>query len=393
MAFGVTSTGFTRKNLEDILKALADRQHASPALGPSLDTDDETALGQLNGTFASELAEAWELLEECFHGMDPEDAEDFALTVLSSLTGTLRRAATKSTSALTVNLNAGTTLPAGSTVAVLNRPDITFTTDVALGPVVSTGNYTAQSTCTQTGPIAALAGTLTVIVTPVSGWNTVTNPADAITGRAVDNDVTLRQRREDELALRGGSTLKGIKSDVLKVTGVNTASVLENTGEATDANGLPPHSFEVVIDDGDVPAASNNSIAQAIWDSKPAGIQPFGTLSGTALDDLNVSHTVNFSRVTLKPVFIDVFITTTSDYDAINGPTNIKTAVAAEGNKLKIDADVIALNLRAKALTVVGVVDVPTFELGFFANPSGTANLTVGPRERATFNTANITVT
>jgi len=43
-------------------------------------------------------------------------------------------------------------------------------------------------------------------------------------------------------------------------------------------------------------------------------------------------------------------------------------------------------------LTLAGVLDVPTFYLGFSASPSGTANLTIGTREIATFDVARVVV-
>jgi uncharacterized phage protein gp47/JayE len=387
---GITTTGFVRKTLDEIKQALADAQHAASELGPTLDTDDEAALGQLNATFASALAECWELLEECYHGFDPDSATDALLVALCSLTGTLYHAATRGTVTLTLHLDAGTTVPAGSLVAVTDRPDIQVATDTGV-TAATDGTYYVTAAFVDAGLINAFAGTLEVIVTPVGGWNSVTNAADAIPGTAADTNVTLRQRRENELARRGGSTLAAIRADVLQVDGVAACTVLENTGDGPDANGLPAHSFEALIDDGDTPAAADNDVAQAIWDSKPAGILAYGADDGVAIDENDDNHTVAFSRVTIKPVYIDVGVTTNDDYP-VDGDAQVKAAIVVAGQILSIGDDVIALKLRAACFTVSGVVDVPTFELGFSASPSGTANLVIGLRERASFATTRITV-
>lgn len=395
MAFGITPTGFVIKRLEDILQGLGDKQRA--AFGALLDTATETELGQLNGTFASGLSECWELLEACYHGFDPDAAADYLLTVLAALTGTERRAAKASTVTLTLNLDDGTPVPAGSLVAHSARPDIVFQTlvDVTNSSGI-TDDFPVAAECTQTGPTVAGSGTLTVIVNAIGGWNSVTNAEDATVGRNIDNDIILRQRREDQLALRGGSTISAIKADLLDVSSnavledMRSVEVLENTTDAT-VDSLPPHSFETLIDDGDTPTIDNDVIAQIIWDGKPAGIATYGSSSGTAIDGNGDSHTVYFSRVTLRPVYIDIALTTTADFP-VNGNDLVKEAIVTAGAKYGIAELVIALSLRATALEVTGVTDVPTFELGFSAFPSGTANLSPGTRARATFSTTNITI-
>src|SRR5262245_24050114 len=315
MAFGVVPTGFVRKTLADIKTALEEAQHAASELGPAFDVSANSPAGQLNGTFASELAEAWEVLEECYHGFDVESATDYLLTQLVSLTGTTRDAATPSTVTVLCTLDAGATAPAGSVIAVDGRPDITFTLDAdAENTGMSEDDIETTATCTQTGPIFVANGTLTVIVTGASGWTAVTNPNDAIEGRARDNDITLLQKQRDEIAITGGSTLAAIKADVLAVEGVNACTVLENKGDVIDGNGLTPHSIDVLIDDGDVPAADDDEIAQAIFDSAPAGVGFNGEESGTAADANGDPQIVAFDRVNLKPVYVDVFVTTNSDY-------------------------------------------------------------------------------
>src|SRR4051812_32783987 len=103
--FGVIPAGFNRKQLSDILADITAKQRAT--FGELLDTATATELGQLNGTFASGLAEVWEIAETAYHAFDPDAAEDYALTAIAALTGTARRQAKPSTAPLSLNLNAG----------------------------------------------------------------------------------------------------------------------------------------------------------------------------------------------------------------------------------------------------------------------------------------------
>jgi hypothetical protein len=394
---GVTPEGFVKKTLEEILQDVGDRQRA--VFGAAFDTSESTAMGQLNGTWASAFAEAWEVLQECFHASDPDAATHYALTVLAGLTGTARRPAAGSISRRQrLSLNAGVTVPDGALISHAGRPDILFAVQ---GPVTNSGGSPALiecvAVCTQTGPISALAGNLTDIVNPVAGWTATTNLSDAVLGRNIDSDIVLRQRREAQLALRGGSTLAAIRADLLNVEAVPELAtmrgvlVLENTTDAV-VDTMPPHSIEALIDDGDVPSIDDDIIAQIIWDSKAAGIQTFGVTTATATDATGDPQPVKFTRVTLRPVYIDITVAVSSDFP-VNGSTLVKEQIVLEGADYTVAELVIALQLRAAALNVAGVLDVPVFELGFAPAPSGTTNLAPGTRARATFNSVNIAVT
>lgn len=395
--FGVTPTGFVKKPLTQILQDVGDAQRA--VFGAAFDTSTATPQGQLNGTFSSALSECWELLEACYHSFDPDAAADYLLTVLAGLTGTARRPAAPSTVTLTLALNAGATVNAGALVAHAGRPDIVFQT---LATVTNSGGspgaFPVAAQCIVTGAVPSIAGTLTVIVNAVSGWTAVTNAADAVLGRDIDNDILLRHRREQQLALRGGSTAAAIKADLLDITtdsslaNMRNVSVVENTLDTPDPlTGLPGHSIEVLIDDGDTPSVANTLIAQIIFDGKAAGIATFGSSSGVATDLNGQTHTVLFSRTTLRPVYITLSVTTTASYP-VDGAAQVKAAIVAAGAGYSIGDLVIALHLRAAALTIAGVVDVQAFALDFAPAPVATGNLNPGLRARATFSSTNISI-
>lgn len=261
--------------------------------------------------------------------------------------------------------------------------------------VVSTtsGNYTGIFQCTQTGPIPANSGTMTVIVTPVTGWNSITNANDAVLGTNVETDAALRLRRAEELARPGTGTVKAFRADVLTVAGVSQCEVFENVNDIADADGVPAHSFETVIWDGDTPAAANADVAASIYGNKPAGIKSYGTsVLTTYTDKYGNPVDIRFTRAAALTTYLIVDVTTNSDFDGTDGPTAIKNALVASGDALAMGDDVIALALRAIPLGVKGVVDVPSLKLGFAAAPTGTANLTVTNRQIARFDTSRITV-
>lgn len=391
MAF-VDATGLQIKTIEEIVDEMSTQEKAE--IDSTLNTSPDEPLGELNGIFAAQVRELWEVAQVAYNGYNPDAAEGFLLEKLSALTGTLREGATKSTVSLSCDLDLATTITAGTSFAhVVGDPDNRWT------PV---DNYTAAVGGAQpvdfeaenAGAVIANAATITVIATPVVGWNTCTNPLDATIGKEIDTDPELRLRREEELRATGSATLDAIRADVLADVDVLQCSVFENTSNVFDVNGLPPKSIEVVVFDGSPATLTNAQIAQLIFDTKPAGIETFGLESGIATDSLGAFHTVRFSRPTERQVWIDMFVSidVSSGYA---GSTALKAElVTLNETDLLQGRDVISARLVEIAMSFAGIFDMTSPpELGFAATPSGTANLTIGIREIARLDTARITVT
>jgi uncharacterized phage protein gp47/JayE len=208
MAYGVVPEGFIVKPLVQIKADIESRQRAASEIGPLQDQSTHSYLGQLNTTIAAELSEVWELGKALHGSNDPEAAQGVALDNVASLTGAARRAAAPTRVTCTLNLEAGTTVPAGSIVSVDGRPDLKFTLEEdVVEPAAMTSNVPGVFVCTVDGPVQVNAGTLTVIETAVVGWNTVTNAADGILGRDIDTDQQLRERRPSPWRARVGPRL------------------------------------------------------------------------------------------------------------------------------------------------------------------------------------------
>jgi uncharacterized phage protein gp47/JayE len=390
--FGITDQGFNRKTLADIVDDLNEKWRA--AFGASIDTSDESPLGQFTGTFAAELAEAWEICEEAYQSANPDAVTGFSLVALCALSGTSVREAAGTRVLCTVNLDAGTTLPAGTLASIAGRDDLQFALEEAVVGFASGPPADILNTvwvCTQTGPIACNANTLTEIVTPVAGWNSIENPADGARGRNIDTWEELRERREAELANRGGSTLNAIRAAVLQVAGVDACTVIENSTDTNGYNGLPRKSFEVLIDDGAVPAADDDEVAQAIWNSKPAGIQAYGGFFGEAVDELGDVKAVAFTRVTRVRVYVSATLATNTKFPS-DGVDQAKEKILAAGATFEAGDDVTALILRAASLAVSGVTDVPAFAMGLSPSPVSDAPIAIGARSRASFDSGDITI-
>src|SRR5688572_30034380 len=331
MIYGVlpNGEGFRRMPLDIIMQRIAEFQLAN--ISPTLDVSAGSPQHGINLSFARQIDELWTIAEQVYE-IDPDVAAAFQLQIVSKLTGTARRGASHSTVSATVELDSGTTLLAGTHFAnVTGQPENRWT-PLANFTAPSTGSHQVVFRAEETGPIQAAAGTLEVINTSVTGWDSITNALAATVGRNIDDDDELRARREADVAQTGSATAQAIRADVNDVENVESVTVFENKGDVIDANGLPPHSVEVIVDDGDPAAATDNEIAQAIFDATGAGIRWFSTTgdSGVAADDQGVENTVPFSRVAFVPIHLAYEIEVTDEYTS---DTEFKSFIVAEANK------------------------------------------------------------
>lgn len=238
------------------------------------------------------------------------------------------------------------------------------------------------------GATPAYAGTLTVIETPLSGVDSVTNAADITQGTDIETDAALRLRRIATLANPGKSTVDAIRAHLLEVTDITAARVYENDTDAVDAYSRPAGSLEAVVVGG-----TTQEIVDIVGADKPAGTQTYGSSSGTYTTTQGQSKTIYFSRPTSVPIYIDLTVTTDPDTFPVDGSDAIKTALADYGDaNFSISDDVIFYKLYKPLEDIIGIISI-VMTIGITASPVGTSNITIDDDEISNFDTANIDVT
>lgn len=139
------------------------------------------------------------------------------------------------TSALTAIINAGTPPwtcidNVNGTITInANVPSIPFiaSTGVNLAIIAQSSPITFFSS--NFGPIPCPIGALTYIVTPIAGWESITNLVDGTIGSFIETDAQLRIRRYNSIKLLGTATVSAIQAQVLQyVQGVTNCIVFEN---------------------------------------------------------------------------------------------------------------------------------------------------------------------
>lgn len=243
----------------------------------------------------------------------------------------------------------------------------------------------AQCEAVLTGPISAVAGSLTQIVNTVSGLTRVENQIDAIIGRNVETDTELRARRIAALKGLGAARLEAIRGALLQITNVTEAKVFENATNLLDvATGRPPNSIECLVQGG-----ADADILSVVWNKKAAGIEPYGSISGQVVDSQLISHTSKFSRPVIVPIYLILDITTTTDFP---GAQTVIDRVITFESTLAIGDDVIVFPYLVSSFSDVPGITNVVVKIGIAPAPTLNANIIIGQTQLADFDTSRITV-
>jgi uncharacterized phage protein gp47/JayE len=267
--------------------------------------------------------------------------------------------------------------------------DLDFSATWALNVISSPGLFS----CDVDGPIPAPTGTLIIIVTPISGWDSVTNPNAGILGRDVETDSEFRSRREQSL-LSGNGTDEAIRANVLNnVDGVTSCSVTSNRTLVTDGEGRPAKSFETIVIGG-----TDQDIGDEIWTSMPSGIEPYGDIAIVVVDSEGRNQDVNFSR----PVDQYIHVRVKRDFYAeesypADGDDQIKDAIVAwAATEYDLGKDVIRQRISIPVYSVPGVGEIE-IAIDATANPGdpptyALVDIPISAKEIAVFDTSRILV-
>lgn len=211
--------------------------------------------------------------------------------------------------------------------------NITATTYLSVESV--SASIDAQST--QTGEIRAPALSLTEMVTSIGGIQSTFNELTYSTGRDNETDAELRSRANNSTQLAGSGTVPSNLAAIRNVEGVTAVSLIENLTDTVDADGRPPHSYELVVDGG-----VDGDIAAVLFKEKPAGIRTHGSISVNVLDETGTVRAVNFSRP--QDVIVAVRVTY-SVYDEeqvyASLSSDIVDSVVLTGSLLDVNDDLI----------------------------------------------------
>lgn len=355
----ISPTGITAPSFQDCLEFLQAQYRAIYGQDVYLEPDSQD--GQWIAIQAQGYADCGATLIAIYNSFSPATAQYAALSNNVKINGIRRAIATYSTVSLLLTGQVGTTINQG---VVQDSNGIRWNLPLVV-VIPQGGQITVTATCANLGAVPALAGTITIIRTPTLGWQTVTNPTNAVPGSPVEKDGPLRARQAISTSLPSQSILDGIRGAVASVSGVTRSRIYENDGSGkdangnpmpVDANGQPPKTISVTVEGGD-----DNAVARAIALKKGPGCGTYGTTKIAVIDASNNQATINYFRPTYVAVAVAISINPLPGYTNDTGD-RIKSAVANYISGLGIGAAVMLGRLYVPA-NLPGIDVAATFEL------------------------------
>lgn len=379
--FGLTAIGFRRKRFPDVLASMEAR--ARNLFGESINLTESSPLGVILRITAWSIAVVWQLAERVYYSAFLDTATGYDLDRVCQYLGLARRPAAYARGNITAYGDPGALVPVGLLMSTADG--VTFrVTEVA--EILPVGQVIVPIQAIELG----LSGnvppdTITRIVTPEPGIDSITNEMPTYDGRRAETDDELRARYALSVSIVGASTVDSIRASLLAVDGVRAALVVPNSTMET-IEGRPPKSIECYVLGG-----FDGPIADAIFATKAAGIQAYGDIEVEVMDSAGQIHFVSFTRATEIEIEVDITLWIDFRFPG-DGLAQVRTAIVryiggedTDGQMyagLGMGDDVIHTRLILAAYSVPGMLDV-TITVNIVGEAPGTANIPIDIMEVA----------
>lgn len=383
--FSVNEFGVITIDTEDI-KSEFESAYKN-ALGGELNTDVGTPQGQMIANDTQNLVYAQNQVVLVANAMSVLTATGKALDVAAQWWGYYRKQASSTIVIATITGTQGTVIPEGSLVndgsnnfALLN--DVTI-------PVG--GSIDAEFACVEKGAIPCASNTLTTIVSPISGWDTVNNGQAGVIGYEEENDALFRARiTANWLNIRARSILGAIIDNVAQLDGVISVLGRENVGDTNlviDDVTLTPHSIYLNILGG-----NGTDIAKVIAEQKTLGAGTNGSTNVTYRDTVvGQNYTYKIDRPTMQAIKVQVSYSE-NYYTPADVEDQIKESLSAyiQENPFMI-GQIISGNELARAFNNFKYANILSVKVAFSEDVSYSDYISCKISECATLSDSDIT--
>lgn len=325
----ISSTGISGPDYADILAQLQNAYWSIYGSDAVLTADSQD--GQFLAVVAQAIYDCGQVAIAAYNSFSPASAQGAALSKNVKLNGLTRLVATNSQAVVTIVGQNGTVITGG-----IVGDGLGLNTQWSLPDTVTipgSGTIDVTATCTVAGATTAAAGSLTNILTPTLGWQSVTNAAIAAAGQPVETDAELRKRQTLSTALPAQTILEAMYAAIAAISGVSRLTIHENSADAADSDGVPGHTIAAIVLGGDVV-----QIATTIAEKKTPGTGTAGNVTELIVDENGVPSSIRFYELALVPMSVAVTIKALPGYTSVVG-TQLQQNIADFLNALDIGED------------------------------------------------------
>lgn len=377
--FGLTPSGFVAPRSSDWQRII--REDFEARVGVEIDWSRQTVLGPMSVVFARRLGSLTEVVVAHRDARSINNAAGVQLDDLAQTNLTERDEAIHST--VEVELTSTT----GSTNDVFveeeskvqgggddNRAEWETQEAVEIPPGGGTVTVTAKAV--EPGPIGAGAGAISTILSPVSGWASVTNPADAVIGEDEESNASLRRRVAQAPYRAGRGGVLQLRETIRDLDFVTTAHVLDNDTHEDVTIGtvdLTPNSMAAIVWPDTLTSAEEAELAGVLFETKGGGIRLLGDEEATITLE-EVEFTVRWSYATATPVVVEFFVKLEPGYDRADVEAGLQEMTVDYFSDLTPGQDVLTLDLLCAANQNVAGIRSLSIELN-----GSSADLVISP--------------
>lgn len=286
----MTNEGLKYSDTDEILK---DVKAAFTRAFPNLNVDSvDTPQGQIIAYFTEKIAECSNAILENVNS-NFNGGFDFTEDInAKTFFGISRKPASACVVKATITGKPNTTIPANFKAL---SGDLEFINSTGETKIDKLGLKEIEMTCTKKGEYQILAGTLTTILTPQYGIETITNKADSTKGNNIEQGLWERALRSQ--FNRALSLFESYISNVNNVAGVTDCVGYDNYTNinVTYKNQVfTPHTVGVVVEGGDA-----KEIAEALYSVRNPGPAMLGDVEVMINGKYdNQRYSIRFSRPT-----------------------------------------------------------------------------------------------
>jgi uncharacterized phage protein gp47/JayE len=328
MTYELNENGIKIPTLSELLEIK--KQEFREIYGADINIEQNSPDGQFINIEAQAETDLGEFIVGVYNSFDPDTATGRELDRVASYKGIQRKGATYTQLNIRLETDRACIVKAGFTIGDSVGNNFLLLNDFACD---GAGVYSVLFQAETIGEVTVALNTVNNIVTPVLGVVSVLNNSSPLNvGVNEEDDLSLRARFNQSVALNGDSHIDNLYSRILNLDGVVSCYIDNNRTNETNEYGTPPHSIWVIVSGG-----TDGDIANAIYSTISDGCGMRGEINYEIVDSQDNIEVINFDRVTTENLYIKFLVYaktagTTIDID------KIKTDLV---NNLKIETNTV----------------------------------------------------
>lgn len=395
-----TDGTFDADTKEQILDALI--ADAKEYWGSDLKDREEAIIRAFYEPIAERFAVSQRDIASVLSSAQIDYAEGAGLDLLTALIGVRRRIAMRATGTVTFKHKEDDTVAprdytiAEGTIAQTESGDpVRFETTESA--ILKEGNSSVDVPvqAVESGIRGNVGSDAIVIMTdPPNGVRVVTNAEATSSGRDEEGDDSLRSRAKESLGTGSRASASALINTARAIDGVKGVSIFINDSstDETGSGGLPDHSFELVVQDGEP-----QDIGDMILKTKAAGDNAYSGAHGTPQSvSANLpngqSHEVNYSTPEEVDIYVDMDLRVTEEYAGDDGVRDsiiryiggLLASANDEGGEIGVGENVLYGRIEYAVRDVQGVYDINWLYVGTSPDPTAEDDVSIADDQLAT---------